>query len=212
MEDSNLNELHKYKGSGDLEKSSQPEFEELRLKPVSSIVKRKLILNVVIETTLSIVFYHYYEKIEEVNLLLAPALLGASTAALAQSFNQAQKLKYSINRVLKFTVWGIINGTLTALWINLLMQRIKNLSYRILVDQLLGVPIFQLIFNVLNSLWDQGELGSNTRINYLKALRYSYFFWPFFSICLFLFFPQRVMFPANCLANLIWNLILSMIA
>ena len=42
--------------------------------------------------------------------------------------------------------------------------------------------MFQLIFNILNALWDQGEVFSSaTRIAFFKSLKYSYCFWPFFD-------------------------------
>ena len=86
-------------------------------------------------------------------------------------------------------VWGFINGYFTSAWISILVTRVDNLFYRILLDQSCGTPMFQLIFNILNALWDQGEVFSSaTRIAFFKSLKYSYCFWPFFrSFCLYSF-------------------------
>ncbi|ODV81873.1 uncharacterized protein CANTADRAFT_127621 [Suhomyces tanzawaensis NRRL Y-17324] len=184
----------------------------LHYNPATSGIKRKLLLLLLVETVISLVVYYNYEHIGSLYTLLAPTLLGASTAALAQTLNQYQKKKLSINRILKFIVWGSINGYFTVLWIDMLIFQFDNLFYRIAVDQLVGAPTFQLFFTILNSLWDHGELTKKTRIAYMISLRYSYCFWPFFSVASFMLIPQSMMFPCNCLANLIWNIILSRLA
>lgn len=172
-------------------------------------VNRKLVLSLLVETVVSLAIYYNYDQIGKFQPFLAPALLGASTGALAQSINQYSKKKFSLNRICKFIVWGSINGLFTVLWIDMLISRFDNLFYRIIVDQMVGAPSFQLVFNILNSLWDHGEVSNSTRLAYFKSLKYSYFFWPFFSIASFIFIPKALMFPSNCLANLIWGIILS---
>ncbi|RCK57288.1 hypothetical protein Cantr_06872 [Candida viswanathii] len=174
---------------------------------------RKLIVALFIETVSLCVAYYEYDNIALIHPMLAPTLLGCVSGALAQSTNQYLKKKFTPNKIAKFMVWGCINGFFTSAWINILVTKIDNLFYRIVIDQTVGAVMFQLIFNILNSLWDQGEVFSpTTRASFFKSLKYSYFFWPFFSVLLFMFIPQSMMFPSNCLANLFWNLILSKIA
>lgn len=172
---------------------------------------RKLIAYLIVESIISLAIYLNYTNIAITTstTLIGPTLLGASTAALAQSFNQFIRKKFSFNRICKFIVWGSINGCFTVLWIDLLINQIDNLIIRIITDQLIGAPIFQMVFNILNTLWDNGEITSSIRTTYLKSLKYSYCFWPFFSIISFMLIPQSMIFPASCLANLIWNSILS---
>lgn len=177
--------------------------------PVLVGINRRLILYLVIESIISLAIYYNYDRIGQIQPFLAPVLLGSSTGALAQSINQYSKKKFSLNRIFKFIVWGSINGYFTVLWIDMLISRLDNLLYRIIVDQLVGAPTFQLVFNILNSLWDHGEITKSTRLAYFKSLKYSYCYWPFFSIASFIFIPKTLMFPANCLANLIWGIILS---
>lgn len=175
-------------------------------------LKRRLVVNLLVETALCMAIYLTYDRIAQIHPLVAPLLLGASSAALAQSINQYSKKKHSMNKIAKFVVWGALNGCFTVLWIDVLILQFDSLVHRIVVDQLVGAPMFQMIFNVLNSLWDTGEITAATRASYWKLLKWSYCFWPFFSVCLFAFIPQVMIFPANCLANLVWNLVLSKLA
>lgn len=189
------------------EKSPSP------FNPTSKSTFKKLIIALVIESTIALTIYYNYDYLNLFHPMLAPTLLGCSSGALAQSINQYFKRKFYLNKIVKFMIWGCINGYFTVAWINILVTRIDNLPARIIIDQLVGSPSFQLIFNILNTLWDQGELyTSSTGHSFVKSLKYSYCYWPFFSILLFMLIPQSLMFPCNCLANLLWNIILCKIA
>lgn len=182
-----------------------------KLYPTPKYITRRLVLNLLTEATLSLIVYYNYDFLLNYHRLLAPSILGASTAMMAQSINQFFKSKLSYNKICKFLVWGLINGAFTVLWFDFIIVKFESITYRILVDQMVGAPSFQLVFNILNSLWDHGEITSNTRAVYIKSLKYSYCFWPFFSIVGFMFIPEAFLFPANCLANLLWSLILARI-
>lgn len=172
-------------------------------------VKQKLGLNLIGEIIISLLIYYYYDSILIAHKLLGPSMLGASTSMLAQSINQFVRQKLNYNKVIKFLVWGAINGCFTALWLNLLFVRFDNILHRIILDQLIGAPIFQLIFTILNTLWDHGEIHPNTKNVYIRSLKFSLCFWPFFSILSFIFIPSSLLFPANCIANLVWSFILA---
>ncbi|ABN67061.1 predicted protein [Scheffersomyces stipitis CBS 6054] len=181
----------------------------LHFHPMARSVHRKLVIYLVVEAVVSLTIYFNYDKLCNFNGVLGPALLGSSTAAMAQSINQYSKMKFNLSKVFQFMVWGAINGYFTVVWIDTLIVKVDNLVYRIIVDQAVGAPLFQLVFNILNSLWDHGEISAHTRSSYIKSLKYSYCFWPFVSVCIFVFIPQVMMFPCNCMANLLWNMILS---
>lgn len=181
----------------------------LNLNPASKTLKRKLTLYLIIEALISSLLYMKYDTLLEIHKLLAPALLGSSTAALAQSINQYSKAKFSSSKIYKFLLWGVINGVLTVLWIDMLNFQFESLPYRIIIDQLIGQPTFQTIYNILSAIWENGELSSIVLPVHMRSLKYSYCFWPFFSIIAFTFLPKAAFFPANCLANLVWNIILS---
>lgn len=182
-----------------------------RLTPAA---RRKIWLHIFVETLTSVIIYSTYTRLVLYYLFLAPTLLGASTAALAQSMNQLYKGRLSNSRLLKFVLWGCINGCFTALWIDTLVARVESVFYRILIDQLVGAPSFQLIFHLLGKVWDVAEPGqpSPSISTFLMALSYSYCYWPFVSIAMFVFIPPPLMFISNCIANLIWNVILSRIS
>ena len=101
----------------------------------------------------------------------------------------------------------LVSATLTfTIYYN--YQKLIDRLHPLVAPALLGS--MSAAFSILNSLWETGELISTTaRSSYLRSLRYSYCYWPIFSVCLFLLVPPQMMFPANCLSNLLWNLILS---
>lgn len=191
------------------------ELSNLKHKPFADIEKpdvrfhrlrHLVVLSIALELVALLLVYFNYAKLFNVYPLLAPTLLGALTAALAQLVHQLMREKLSGSRLLKFMVWGCINGCLTAMWIDTLVAQFDSAMYRVLIDQTVGAPLFQLVFSVLSSLWDNDSVPHNT---YFRALRYSYCYWPFVSVGMFIFVPQPLMFPCNCIANLIWNLLLS---
>lgn len=207
IEPSSLKEGKLYR---DLEKSvSSLDETNPPLYPAPKPLKRKLIIYLLIESTISLSLYYNYNLLINIHPLVAPTLLGSSTAALAQSINQYFNKKLNFRRVCKFVVWGSINGLFTALWVELLMSKFDKTLHRIFVDQLVGAPTFQMVFNVLSSLWENGEISASTRQKYIKSLKYSYCYWPLFSIGTFIYIPKNMIVPANCLANLVWNIILS---
>lgn len=165
---------------------------------------------VALEFVTTLVFLYSYDYLISIHRQFGPACLGAATAALAQSLNQLWKYKVSDSRLLKFVVWGLINGYFTALWLDVLVVQIPNPVLRIVLDQTVGAPLFQLTFTVLSSMWD-GDLmpAPQVRATFLRSLRYSYCYWPFVSMALFTLVPQNRMVFFNCLANFIWNVILS---
>lgn len=189
------------------------ELSDLKHKPFhdleDSAVPRRAYLFLLASVFATFQIYYSYESLVVSYPLLAPTLMGASSAAVAQSLTQFIKHKFSSNRMLKFIVWGSINGCFTALWIDMLVSRVENVVYRILIDQTVGAPFFQLIFSVLSSLWDDNNPVTGAHANYIRSLRYSYCYWPFASITMFVFIPPRLMFFANCIANFVWNVILS---
>lgn len=143
-------------------------------------------------------------------------IIGALCSVLAQLFNQIYKRRINITNVIKFFTWGCINGVLTSLWIDVLVLHFQDIVIRVMVDQIIGAPIFQLFFISLMTFWWDSEdaeskSSSNFKRNYFRALKLSYLIWPTFSIMSFALLPAELIFPCNCLVNLIWNIVLSFI-
>lgn len=204
--------MAKEKSDKDLEKEAEAALAQSAnyFTPRSVKASRgKVIALILMEACFTGAIYTNYDNIKQVHPLLSPILLGAGTAALAQTFNQYVKHQLLYNRIFKFIIWGMINGCFTALWIDLVTRTFDTTVYRVLLDQLVGAPMFQLLFNILNSLWEHGELSRQTHIAFFRSLRWSYCFWPVFLILAFGFLDPLLMFPANCLATLVWNVILS---
>lgn len=149
--------------------------------------------------------------------LLAPVLLGLVLAALAQLISQtfmARPTKLVPLRLAKFAVWGAINAAITTLYLAALQQLslAENDLMCVVVDQLLMSPISQMLFVVWHSVWDDLPLGPLMRTHYPRSMMYSYSFWPFVSVFCFFILPDAMVFPVNCFANVVWNVILSMLA
>lgn len=193
------------------------ELADLRSKPFYELDPQaklhrptRVYVYVAVEAVATMLVYLKYDQLVLVYRQLGAACLGATTAALAQSCIQLSKYKISDSRLLKFVVWGTINGYFSALWIDLLMARVETTVFRILLDQTIGTPLFQLTFTMLSTMWDgESLLESVIRATFLRSLRYSYCFWPFFSMAMFTVIPPERMVISNCVANFIWNVVLS---
>lgn len=164
---------------------------------------------VFIELCAAVEIYYTYFSLSTTYPLLAPTLLGAVLAALAQSISQILTRKHAPNKICKFLLWGTINGGLTAMWIGMLVANVEHVAFQIIIDQTVGNPMFQFIFALLNSLWERDPLFSgSSRSTFFKSLRYSLCYWPFVSAITFLVVPPRYMFLMNCIATFVWNIVL----
>lgn len=193
------------------------ELQDLRNKPFIDIEETskfhrptRAYVYLAVESIIGIQILYSYDQIAAKFPLLAPTMLGAASAAFAQSLIQFFRQKFSTNRLLKFIIWGCINGCFTALWIDVLISRFDKVVYQIIVDQIIGAPLFQLMYTALSSIWENDSIVSlNAQSTFLKSLRYSYCYWPFISTSMFIFVPPQLMFFLNCLASFVWNLVLS---
>lgn len=199
------------------EKSNGPSLasilaDEKELLSRPSKQRHQRILLVLIITAVVFLFHlvYYYESLAvSYNPNLIKVFIGSLSAVLAQLINQFYKKIYNVSHIVKFFVWGSINGVLTSLWIEMLLEYFPNLIFRVLFDQLVGSPLFQLVYLVLGSLWDNHDVATNLRVHYFRSLKLSYLIWPSFSILSFSILPVELIFPCNCLVSLIWNVILS---
>ncbi|GEQ69349.1 hypothetical protein JCM33374_g3020 [Metschnikowia sp. JCM 33374] len=197
--------------------ASSIELQDLRNKPFLDLDEntkfhrpRRAYVYLILELFVGIQIIYSYDQVAARFPLLAPTILGAASAGLAQSLIQFFRQKISTNRLLKFIVWGSINGCFTALWIDVLVTRVDSVVYQIIVDQVIGGPLFQLMYTVLSSIWENDSIvGSAAQATFFKSLRYSYCYWPFISTSMFLLVPPQLMFFLNCLASFVWNLVLS---
>lgn len=198
-------------------KSDMPSIEllDLKNKPFHDLEKPKLAqvasrayLYLAVQLVSIVAVYVNYAYLQEWHPLLAPTLLGASSAGLAQSISQCYKNIASEGKLFKFLVWGLINGCFTELWIDMLMARVTNVVSRVVIDQTIGASCFQLAFSLLSAAWDLDSTTS-PRTTYLRSMRLSYCYWPFVSAAIFTLAPEQRMVMCSCLANFVWNLILT---
>lgn len=202
-----------------LEKPQLPRFQDpekqftpasASLEPASLGYRRKLVLIIAIQVFLTVYFVANIDVLDSINVYAGPVLLGATTASLAQALTQYTKKKFVMNKIFKFVLWGSLNGIMTYVWLGKVFLVVDNLFLRVLLDQLIGLPSFQFVFNVINSLWEHGEIFHvSARLAYFKSIKVGYCFWPLFSLTSFAFLPPSLLFQANIAANLFWNIILS---
>lgn len=201
-----------------LEKPPLPRFQDPEkqysaptpLEPTGLRYKRKLILIISVQILLTFYFVTNIDLLDSINEYAGPILLGATTASLAQALIQYTKRKFIMNKIFKFVLWGSLNGIMTYIWIGKVFLVVDNVIGRVLLDQLVGLPSFQLIFNIIDSLWEYGEVFHiSARLSYFRSIKVGYCFWPFFCLASFSLLPPRLLFQANIVASLLWNIILS---
>ncbi|WPK27088.1 hypothetical protein PUMCH_004461 [Australozyma saopauloensis] len=193
------------------------DLEDLRNKPFSGHLEKQygktlpLIAYVilVIELVAGAQVLYHYEGILKAYPNLGPTLLGAISAVLAQSITQMFKKKHSNNKLFKFICWGALNGMVSTIWIDFLVNSMDSVVLQVALDQSIGAPFFQLLFTLLSMAWDnETASGPSPKAVYFKSLRYSFCFWPFMSVAMFCFVPDNMMFFFNCFVNFVWNMIL----
>src|SRR5690349_20555719 len=82
--------------------------------------KSLLIVITFLEILSILILIKHREVIDNVHQMLNSILLGILTAGVAQSIIQLYR-HVNYNRLLKFCVWGGINGVLSSLWIDTLV-------------------------------------------------------------------------------------------
>lgn len=178
---------------------------------VGNFKSRLLLLAlIVIHVVLLALVVQHREKIDDYHQLLNSVLLGTLTSSFGQSIIQLVK-GFNSKRLLKFLIWGWFNGVLSSIWLEYLVLNYTDALHRILFDQLVGSPIFQLIFTVFNAVYENASISNAIRTTYLTTLKASYLVWPFCSIISFNFLPLHLIFPFNCLVTLLWSVILSLL-
>ncbi|ODQ81890.1 hypothetical protein BABINDRAFT_32926 [Babjeviella inositovora NRRL Y-12698] len=191
--------------------------------PVSSTGRIYMALGV--ELVACALIYVNYDKLNASALgawvpqsLLAPTLLGMSSACLAQLVNQGflmkQPRRFNLSRLAKFGIWGAINAVTTNMFFDVLRARLdmqRDAVTAVLLDQFVNSPLCQLLFVIWHSIWDDLALGPLLRTTYPRSLKTSYMFWPFVSIFTFFVLPHGLMFPVNCIANIVWTVVLGVL-
>jgi hypothetical protein len=118
--------------------------------------KSLLIVITFLEILSILILIKHREVIDNVHQMLNSILLGILTAGVAQSIIQLYR-HVNYNRLLKFCVWGGINGVLSSLWIDTLVLQFEQTPHRIIVDQVVGTPFFQSAFLIFNSVWENHD-------------------------------------------------------
>ncbi|KAH3670490.1 hypothetical protein OGAPHI_001005 [Ogataea philodendri] len=174
-------------------------------------VRERFSYFIAVQVFLVYLIFLYYDSINEYHPLLAGALLAGQTSCLAQTLNQFYHRSISISKHIKFYIWGVMNGMATTLWIKMLMTKVDTQSMRFVYDQTFGGLVFQFLFILYNCIWERQDLLTHMKTTYIQSLKYYYMMWPFVSYLCFFHIPNHLIFPINCLCNLIFTVLLTLL-
>lgn len=184
----------------DLEKN------ELTIQPSPLKPRSKTLLSfiTIIEFISLLIVIKHREVIDNVHQLLNSILLGIITATLGQSIIQLFR-QVHYDRIGKFFIWGAINGVLSSLWIDCLVYKLPDVLSRVLVDQLVGSPLFQLLFIVLNCLWENTDISiaMKTVSIYEKFIKFKFEDLTFYNLGVYNNFESFISILANMFSRFI---------
>lgn len=169
-----------------------------------------LVFLMLFQIVLTVIIFKNREVIDNLHQVLNSVLLSCVCSGIAQTFIQFFK-PINYKKLIKFWIWGAINGIMTAYWIDFLLANVENILKRVFCDQLIGTPYFQLIFIVYNCLWENYDIIPTLKQIYFKTIIYSLVVFSIPSFISFKYLPPHLIFPLNCITTLVWTIVLSLL-
>lgn len=173
--------------------------------------KIQLLLATVAHLAACLVIFGFHDRLYRGSTYGSAGLVSAAMSGLSQGLLQLLTNKVDFASVLKFDVWGVINGVWTRFWTEQLFNRYERAPMKILWDQLLGNPLGVLIFTSLSAFWEGYDVDLYLQKNYLPALKISLLVWPLASVAQFLVVPQKYIVLFNTVINFAWTVILGLL-
>ncbi|GMM52900.1 hypothetical protein DASB73_038630 [Starmerella bacillaris] len=167
-----------------------------------------VILATVFHTALCLVLLILYEKLRDLSTRGTAAIIGAAMGGLGECLLQLYTKKYSFSDILRFQVWGVLNGIWTRCWTEKLIFHLKQKPLMILVDQLFGNPLSIFFFIGLTAFWKGYDIDLYIQKNYLPALKLSLIIWPIASTLQFTVIPRNFILIFNIVVSFIWVIVL----
>ncbi|KAH3683219.1 hypothetical protein WICPIJ_005809 [Wickerhamomyces pijperi] len=192
----------------DLEKNI---FQERLTTPKPSHSKQFIYALTVIHVVLVCINIVNHKILVKFHPLLNSITLGVLTSGLAQCCIQCFK-PVSYKKLMKFYVWGSVNGVLSSMYIDYLLSMFpedNQLVPRFLTDQIIAGPLFQFVFMSFHCLWEDIDLVSTLKAGFMRNLMASYCVWPIASIIGFGgWIDESWIFSFNCFVSLVWTVVL----
>lgn len=164
-----------------------------------------------LQFVLCLVFFGFYDQLYGRSTHGTAGIIGASMSGLSQSLLQLLTGKYNYATIVKFQVWGVINGVWTRFWTEQLSVRFQHWPSKVLLDQTLGNPLAVFVFTSLSAFWEGYDIDLYLQKNFVAALKISLLVWPASSIAQFVLIPERYIVLFNMVINFAWMVILGLL-
>lgn len=197
-----------------------PKFEEIELghgpdfAPSKSLYYKRqapLILCLAVQIAVVYVSIAYYDRIYILSPIGAPILSACTMSGLSQGLIQVSvKKKINVSNLIKFYIWGLINGLFTKCWTDQLNEALSSTLHKVAADQLIGNPVCIFLFFCYISYCDKLDFYAQIKDKFMSTFKTSLIIWPFASFAMFYFVPAYMSVPFNSCVNLLWTVILGL--
>lgn len=138
-------------------------------------------------------------------------LAGALLCGLSQSLLQVLTNKHYPSTILRFQVWGALNGVWTHFWAGQLIEKFEYQPFRVLWDQAFGNPFGIFAFTSFTAFWEGYDVDLYLQKHYVNTLKMSWFIWPLASVIQFYLIPQKYVTLFNITMNFGWTVVLGLL-
>lgn len=152
----------------------------------------------------------YYEDLYKCSTRGTAAIIGVSMGGLSESLVQLYTRKCSLAGIVKFQVWGALNGIWTRCWTEKLHE-LETPLFMVFLDQLIGNPLSVFFFTGLSAFWQGYDVDLYVKKNYVPTLKASLFIWPLASALQFTVIPESHIVLFNVVVGFLWVLILGVL-
>lgn len=164
-----------------------------------------------VQLGLCLVFFNFYDVMFNMSSHGTAGLVGAAMSGLSQSLLQLLTKKYNYDAIVKFQVWGVMNGIWTRFWTELLSTTFSRWPIKVLLDQAFGNPFAVFAFTSLSAFWEGYDIDLYLQKNYFQALKVSLLIWPIASFLQFIVIPEKYIVLFNTVVNFAWIVILGLL-
>lgn len=156
--------------------------------------------------------FWFYDNMYNCSPMGCAAVVSMALSGTSQLVVQLLTNSVDISRLIKFYVWGALNGMWTRFWTEQLTIRFQLTVVKILWDQIYGNPMGIFMFLSLSGYWEGADVTAYLQRNYWSSLKASWFVWPAASVAQFLIVPHRYIALFNTAVNFMWTIVLGLIA
>jgi len=164
-----------------------------------------------LQLALCFLFFSQYDKLYSKSSSGTAGLVGAAMSGLSQALLELLTKKYDYGKIVKFQVWGVINGVWTRFWTEQLTTRFQMWPAKVALDQTLGNPLSVFAFTSLSAFWEGYDVDLYLQKNYMSSLKASLLIWPLASVLQFIVIPKQYIVLFNTFVNFAWMITLGLL-